>query len=41
VYYAQDYNNPSVPNFFSDSSLPPIPGASASYPTPQFYYSGN
>jgi hypothetical protein len=41
VYYPQDYNNPTVTNFFSDSSLPPIPGASASYPTTQFYYSGN
>jgi len=41
VYYPQDYTNPAVPNFFSDSPLPPIPGASASYPTTQFYYSGN
>jgi len=41
VYYSQEYSNPAVPNFFSDSSLPPIPGASASYPTTQFYYSGN
>jgi len=41
VYYSQDYNNPTVTNFFPDSSLPPIPGASASYPTTQFYYSGN
>ena len=41
VYYPQDYTNPNVTNFFSDSSLPPIPGASASYPTTQFYYSGN
>jgi len=38
VYYPQDFNNPT---FFSDSSLPPIPGASASYPTNQFYYGGN
>jgi hypothetical protein len=41
VYYSQDFNNPTVTNFFPDSSLPPIPGASASYPTTQFYYSGN
>ena len=41
VYYPQEYNNPTVTNFFADSSLPPIPGASASYPTTQFYYSGN
>jgi hypothetical protein len=42
VYYAQDFNNPTVTNFFSDSSLPPIPGAPASYPTTtQFYFSGN
>jgi len=41
VYYSQDFNNPTVTNFFPDSSLPPIPAASASYPTPQFYYSGN
>ena len=40
VYYSQDYNNPTV-GFYPDSSLPPIPGASASYPTTQFYYSGN
>ena len=41
VYYSQDFNNPTVTNFFSDSSLPPIPVASASYPTAQFYFSGN
>jgi len=41
MYYSQDFNNPTVTNFFPDSSLPPIPGASASYPTTQFYYSGN
>jgi len=41
VYYSQDFNNPTVTNFFPDSSLPPIPGASASYPTTQFYFSGN
>jgi hypothetical protein len=41
VYFPQDFNNPTVTNFFSDSSLPPIPGASASYPPTQFYYSGN
>jgi hypothetical protein len=41
VYYPHDYNNPTVTSFFPDSSLPPIPGASASYPTTQFYYNGN
>lgn len=41
VYYPHDYNNPTVTSFFPDSSLPPIPGASASYSNPQFYYSGN